>query len=85
MSLSIQEKTRLIGFMSSNRSIPEHDFSNQPIYREKGREVIKDFEDRSFPHSSVKLLISVIVLPLMKQIFQNCPEPSGGVYVLTSF
>lgn len=45
MSLSILEKSRLIGFTSSNRSNPEHDFSNQPIYREKGREVTKDFEN----------------------------------------
>jgi hypothetical protein len=36
MSLSIQEKARLMGFTSSNRSNPEHDFSNQLIYREKG-------------------------------------------------
>jgi len=48
MSLSIQEKTRRIGFTSSNRSNPEHDFSNQPIYREKGREVTKDFENRIY-------------------------------------
>jgi len=41
MSLSIQEKTRMIGFMSTNRSNPEHGFSYKPIYGEKGREVIK--------------------------------------------
>jgi len=35
---------------------------------------------------SVKLLRSVIVLPLMRQMSQYCPEPpGGGVYVFTSF
>jgi len=78
MILSIQEKTRLIGFMSSNRSNPEHGFSYQPVYREKGREVIKDFGDWTFPHSLllIKFCANTLYTLLGNQVK---PHPLKGV------